>query len=590
MAYKAMSFFLLSLRQEVNVIWHTLVALLSNTPMYQDAKAKVSQFFNDTRAQTQGFDTNPRDMADILKVVGAMVPGYQEWLQSNVPDLEILHRVMKIEDWLPSGLATFMEALVKGRGGPAVDEDLCGEAIAAGAACEATGYATGVPLQQQLQQQLQNTTCVLQMLLDGNISDALAMSVGAYAELSTATSLLGVDISVLSEGGSRLLDPLTWLARATMQGAIGSYQMVARTSSFLGQAVVFLTALFYLLAAKASCLEFIRVLLTVIDRSQVIFKLSELVVRAVLLSALKMSAFHALFTWLLYSWAQVPVVVVPSVLTALFALVPLVSPVGVSVGAAIYLWAQHRMVAAFIVLVVNVGVWWQVPTVIYAEIPESNPFLTGLSVVLGIGQFGVIGVVLGPLIASVPLICFNMLKHFNDRSEEAPEDETSKADFSKRPRRSLFTLYRNDSLFLNDERHLPAWSESDSEAILSPQSGPPWARPASQFQVAQKVEEAKEIKDAEEDMAQLINGRKATEIEERILQSGHSRTKFVTKERNQRRLKRDSVRKGKRRQTNPEAPGGSSAPLLERQLSTEESSVASRPSSVTRKNDETPAA
>ena len=45
------------------------------------------------------------------------------------------------------------------------------------------------------------------------------------------------------------------------------------------------------------------------------------------------------------------------------------------------------------------------PTVIYAEIPEANAWLTGLGVVLGVGQFGLAGVVLGPLLASVPLIC-----------------------------------------------------------------------------------------------------------------------------------------------------------------------------------------
>lgn len=42
---------------------------------------------------------------------------------------------------------------------------------------------------------------------------------------------------------------------------------------------------------------------------------------------------------------------------------------------------------------------------IYAEIPEANAWLTGLGVVLGVGQFGLAGVVLGPLLASVPLIC-----------------------------------------------------------------------------------------------------------------------------------------------------------------------------------------
>ena len=52
---------------------------------------------------------------------------------------------------------------------------------------------------------------------------------------------------------------------------------------------------------------------------------------------------------------------------------------------------------------------------IYAEIPEANAWLTGLGVVLGVGQFGLAGVVLGPLLASVPLIC--CLQCFKSRGE-----------------------------------------------------------------------------------------------------------------------------------------------------------------------------
>ena len=311
--------------------------------------------------------------------------------------------------------------------------------------------------------------------------------------------------------------------------------------------------------------EFLRV----VDHKQVIFKITERVMRAVLVSAMKMSAFHvsqcfaavfsnsnsfngyqlmvydiednflwklpggcfdfhgqlvdqALFTWLLYSFGQLPIVVVPTVLSAILALVPKVSPVwSVSFWAAGYLWLHGHWICAavplgFILqsmfhlfgqqmhanacsgrcaavkmifshikvygvciptsscftvlhlqhanvmkfhphvllhewlilligfscmlvrkmilfrhwphmapyhmatldfplnwspryLLLNLAVWWQVPTVIYAEIPEANAWLTGLGVVLGVGQFGLAGVVLGPLLASVPLICHSAI-------------------------------------------------------------------------------------------------------------------------------------------------------------------------------------
>ena len=55
----------------------------------------------------------------------------------------------------------------------------------------------------------------------------------------------------------------------------------------------------------------------------------------------------ALFTWLLYSFGQLPIVVVPTVLSAILALVPKVSPVwSVSFWAAVYLWLHSQKVCA----------------------------------------------------------------------------------------------------------------------------------------------------------------------------------------------------------------------------------------------------
>ena len=56
---------------------------------------------------------------------------------------------------------------------------------------------------------------------------------------------------------------------------------------------------------------------------------------------------EALFTWLLYSFGQLPIVVVPTVLSAILALVPKVSPVwSVSFWAAVYLWLHGKWITA----------------------------------------------------------------------------------------------------------------------------------------------------------------------------------------------------------------------------------------------------
>ena len=95
-----------------------------------------------------------------------------------------------------------------------------------------------------------------------------------------------------------------------MNAGFAALHMLTIASSILGQAVVFLTALFYLLSARTSFLEKTLHLFHFIDQDRVVADIGHKVVQAVLLSALKMSVFHALFTWLLYSWAEVPIIVV----------------------------------------------------------------------------------------------------------------------------------------------------------------------------------------------------------------------------------------------------------------------------------------
>lgn len=491
---KALSLLCLSLRHEAFVIWRTLQGFLQPSPLYQVVMAKVSHLMQ--LAQEQ--DPSAAGLWNFgQSVIETTVPEYQEWLHHNVPDFHLVKYVLYDiwskeefpgESWLrqnaswaslAGGYAVANDAMgsfgmSSGSSHESEDEeedDVCSDAIAVGATCfKAVKQVREPPLREQLE----NTTALLRLVAQGNFSDAIGLVQDAYAEVASASSLLGggdenrTTITML--GGA--LHGSTFVARLTMHGTIVFMHVLTMASSMLGQAIVFLTALFYLLASRVSCLEVMGEILMVIDPSQVIFRLSELVVRAVLFSALKMSAFHALFTWLLYSWGSIPVVVVPTVLSALVALVPVVSPVwSVSMWAAVYLWVHENNISAAIAFAANLAVWWQVPTVIYAEIPESNPWLTGLSVVLGIGQFGVAGVVLGPLIASVPLICFNLVKFFNEKRFEAEASHSTSPPIPiATPRRqsTLLTLYQSETFLSKAEETFLNRADAATEETAPP--------------------------------------------------------------------------------------------------------------------------
>lgn len=466
-----MSFLILSLRDEALVIHRTFHELLQKQEAYQSVMEQLDRVGS----------TDGGLVGTLLAQLEESLPDYEKMLARHVPDFYILKYLL--HDIWNDNVGEIVH-----KQGPSPDMTLaCQDAVAHGASCHAEETIV-------MQHALRNTTAVLHGLVAGNWTDIASLLSGAYSEVSSISSLLKGDSSqssaaeALKDGaayGGTLFVQLTYFLPRVLLDLLSS------ASCALGQFVVFMTALFYLLSAEESCLAVVGEFLRVVDHKQVIFKITERVMRAVLVSAMKMSAFHALFTWLLYSFGQLPIVVVPTVLSAILALVPKVSPVwSVSFWAAVYLWLHGKWITAAVYLLLNVAVWWQVPTVIYAEIPEANAWLTGLGVVLGVGQFGLAGVVLGPLLASVRLICYNLVKLFNTLQWQQATETPAK-------RRSLFTLHEDFLPNATSPRgsHASMRSPSSSETeSVEPQASlnlsPSHAQPSASSPERSEPEEA----------------------------------------------------------------------------------------------------
>ncbi|CAD7955770.1 unnamed protein product [Amoebophrya sp. A25] len=181
------------------------------------------------------------------------------------------------------------------------------------------------------------------------------------------------------------------------------------------QGMVFMAALFYMLKSRVSVLHYVDEFLAVIDSSRMCYHCVERVLRAILYSAVKMCVFYTLYTWWICSFFEVPLVFIPTVLAGAMALVPVIDPIYIPVLANIYVYVKSGTMwpDATLCAFINGMVWWNVTVAIYMEIPESNPWLTGLGVVLGISHFGVKGVVLGPVLVTLPLLCYELLFVFN---------------------------------------------------------------------------------------------------------------------------------------------------------------------------------
>ncbi|CBZ55581.1 conserved hypothetical protein [Neospora caninum Liverpool] len=241
------------------------------------------------------------------------------------------------------------------------------------------------------------------------------------------------------------------LRRGNLSGAAGKAK----------EAVVFFSALYYLLCSSRSCLEYLEELLCIVDPSCIVSHSINRGLRAILYSSFKRFWFYSLFTWFVYESAGMPVVYVPTAVSGLLALLPLLPPESVSVIPCLVLWwgrgeeavldaqtlaaaaspgrreetsagfsgtaagawwavlsvaaGSQRKLGAVTLLAANAVVWWNVTTAIYREIPDSNPWLVGLSVALGLSTFGMKGIIIGPVLATIPLIVLTAAAKFSER-------------------------------------------------------------------------------------------------------------------------------------------------------------------------------
>ncbi|EPR58661.1 hypothetical protein TGME49_216070 [Toxoplasma gondii ME49] len=316
-----------------------------------------------------------------------------------------------------------------------------------------------------------NTAELIGQLRRGNLSGAAGKAKEAWSEIYSLTSegwwsYVTTYANTLFSG---LLNSGFGAARVFFFVCFLVFKFFLSAFDMLLQAVVFFSALYYLLCSSRSCLEYLEELLCIVDPSCIVSHSINRGLRAILYSSFKRFWFYSLFTWFVYESAGMPVVYVPTAVSGLLALLPLLPPESISVIPCLVLWwggageeasATHaggadspgaqgpqprgeagaetasvasetvagawwavlnvvagsqRKLGAITLLAANAVVWWNVTTAIYREIPDSNPWLVGLSVALGLSTFGMKGIIIGPVLATIPLIALTAAAKFSER-------------------------------------------------------------------------------------------------------------------------------------------------------------------------------
>ncbi|KEP62963.1 UNVERIFIED_CONTAM: hypothetical protein HHA_216070 [Hammondia hammondi] len=452
----------------------------------------------------------------------------------------------ELREWLSDGTPLYAD------GGPAPDVTRWQDA-----AGDPGDQASDSALHGEVWKRWENTAELIGQLRRGNLSGAAGKAKEAWSEIYSLTSegwwsYVTTYANTLFSG---LLNSGFGAARVFFFVCFLVFKFFLSAFDMLLQAVVFFSALYYLLCSSRSCLEYLEELLCIVDPSCIVSHSINRGLRAILYSSFKRFWFYSLFTWFVYESAGMPVVYVPTAVSGLLALLPLLPPESISVIPCLVLWwggageeatATHaagavspgaqgplprgeaeaetarvasetvagawwavlnvvagsqRKLGAITLLAANAVVWWNVTTAIYREIPDSNPWLVGLSVALGLSTFGMKGIIIGPVLATIPLIALTAAAKFSERRTREHQLAAMVAQqtaASPRPGRSAFPASGAEAArhhaakrrlpkarpgFVSASKAsacgVPIWQDSRQDGLLWSSRGTNWTEPES---------------------------------------------------------------------------------------------------------------
>jgi len=191
--------------------------------------------------------------------------------------------------------------------------------------------------------------------------------------------------------------------------------------------LLFITSLYYLLASERGCLHILNDLI-IFRRGDKLLDSMETSIKAIFESTVKMYAFHVLFTWLTFNLFGLDFVYISSFFSGAIAVLPFASPWVIAVPYSIQLLARGNIFTGILFLFVHLAVWWQVDDAIYRDIPNSHPLIAGLSIILGIYAFNIYGILLGPILACVPVILYQFIKRQLAQFSNLTETNVNQSD------------------------------------------------------------------------------------------------------------------------------------------------------------------
>ena len=196
---------------------------------------------------------------------------------------------------------------------------------------------------------------------------------------------------------------------------------------YLFNIIVFCFCVYYLLHAHKSAIYTVNQFITFINIKKKItsllplspkvqVELHDALVKSIkgsFLCSIKIFIYHFFFTWLIFDIFKLKLGFTISIAASTFSILPFIPSWSLCIPHAIYLYlGENNLLSALILIISYVIVSNKVYNDIYKKSIDVHPYVTGLSIVMGIYAFDVQGIIYGPILMCVTLIVIELIKKY----------------------------------------------------------------------------------------------------------------------------------------------------------------------------------
>mmetsp|Transcript_11612 Transcript_11612/g.16111 ORF Transcript_11612/g.16111 Transcript_11612/m.16111 type:complete len:738 (-) Transcript_11612:47-2260(-) len=184
---------------------------------------------------------------------------------------------------------------------------------------------------------------------------------------------------------------------------------------------VFLACLYYLLVSKEFFLDKLVEIIPVEDTHKISIALRRSV-NGIFLSSLAICGSHALVTFVFFTLCGLEFKFIATFFTAFIAIFPVLSSWLICIPVFLLLYisgSPYAMMQSLIFLILRLILLFVSDPYIFTKIPNSHPYITGLSMVSGIYTFGTEGILIGPMLVILTYTVFDILDQYRNSSYEA---------------------------------------------------------------------------------------------------------------------------------------------------------------------------